>query len=180
METKVCTSCNIEKELSSFYSGFDKRRNQPYSFAICRSCSTQRTKKWRSENKDKEKAIQKRNYQKNGKRYKKNFYENTIKKNWIAYSHKRKQIENRRNSAKNELASKLLEIQNNCCAICLNNFDVVGRYDIDHSHQTGMIRGLLCRKCNSGLHYFEDKEFILKAAKYIQEHPAQNFPLVKY
>jgi hypothetical protein len=180
METKICNVCNIEKELSSFYSIFDKRRNQYNNFASCRSCNKIKTNKWRNENPDKAKEIQRRSTIKNGKKFRKTFYENTIKKNFIAYSQRRKELKNKKNLPREELRKKLLVIQNNSCAICKKDFAKIERYDIDHSHKTGFIRGLLCRKCNSGLHYFENKEFIDKAQVYIKEHPAIKFEKVKY
>lgn len=49
--------------------------------------------------------------------------------------------------------AQMLELQANSCAICQSPFD--GEYHIDHDHKTGKIRGILCRKCNIALGYYE-------------------------
>lgn len=56
---------------------------------------------------------------------------------------------------------KMIEKQNSLCAIC---GDFLLRPCIDHSHQTGKIRGILCQKCNSGLGMFRDSVVYLSAA----------------
>src|SRR5262245_16935978 len=47
----------------------------------------------------------------------------------------------------------LLSKQQNCCAICLKAYKTENHYNfcIDHCHNTGKVRGILCRTCNSGL-----------------------------
>lgn len=176
METKLCNICCVEKEISSFYTFFSKERNQYYTTASCRSCMRIRNNEWKKNNPNASDAIQKRSRKKNGHK----FYLNQVekrKKNWIKYSHQRKTWDSNRNKPKRELVEKLLLFQKNLCGICLMSFE---KYDVDHSHQTGLIRGLLCRKCNSGLHYFENKEFIEKASNYIIKYPALDFPPTKY
>jgi len=57
------------------------------------------------------------------------------------------------------------------CAICKRN-DHVEDLFVDHDHATGMIRGLLCRRCNTGLGFFKDNPAALReAAKYVEEAP---------
>src|ERR1700687_3476995 len=51
------------------------------------------------------------------------------------------------------------------CAICGVNEEVSGgphsKLNIDHDHETGEVRGLLCKSCNIGLGYFEKSKGLL-------------------
>jgi hypothetical protein len=51
-----------------------------------------------------------------------------------------------------EIYLKELEKQDGKCKICNKIMDKVY---VDHDHITGNYRGLLCRKCNCGLGYYE-------------------------
>ncbi len=44
---------------------------------------------------------------------------------------------------------QLLEKQKNVCAICKQNCITGKRLAVDHCHETNVVRGLLCTKCNS-------------------------------
>jgi len=51
----------------------------------------------------------------------------------------------------------LLDKQNGCCAICGYKFgQKKGDIKVDHCHEKGYVRGLLCDLCNRGLGYFKD------------------------
>lgn len=51
----------------------------------------------------------------------------------------------------------------------------VRRLAIDHCHETGKIRGLLCTKCNNALGAFKDNPSLLeKAAEYLRSHGRQS------
>lgn len=49
----------------------------------------------------------------------------------------------------------MLESQSGRCAICLNLPRSGRRFAVDHDHETGVVRGLLCDPCNRHLGYFE-------------------------
>lgn len=54
------------------------------------------------------------------------------------------------------------------CAVCRLSFDHTNGPHVDHDHETGRIRGLLCQGCNLGLGHFKDNELaLLNAAKYL-------------
>jgi len=60
---------------------------------------------------------------------------------------------------------KLLKEQNESCAICgIHNSKLKESLFLDHNHNTGKVRGLLCRKCNSGIGLLGDNMAILKKA----------------
>ncbi|MFA5053580.1 MAG: endonuclease VII domain-containing protein [Parcubacteria group bacterium] len=62
--------------------------------------------------------------------------------------------------------SQLMERQLNRCAICGAEKTQDGRMFpvVDHCHQTGKVRGLLCMNCNQGLGKFKDDPAILRSA----------------
>lgn len=63
----------------------------------------------------------------------------------------------------------LFNKQHGCCAICgVHQSQLKRRLHIDHDHQTGEIRGLLCMKCNRALGYFGDSvEHMTTAIQYL-------------
>lgn len=58
--------------------------------------------------------------------------------------------------------NELLKSQNGCCAIC--NENSLRYLDVDHSHSTKAVRGLLCRQCNLGIGSFKDDPRLLHRA----------------
>lgn len=63
---------------------------------------------------------------------------------------------------------ELVERQNNKCGICGEEFTNYSNVHIDHDHETGLVRGLLCKQHNRGLGFFKDDwELLEKASKWI-------------
>jgi 5-methylcytosine-specific restriction endonuclease McrA len=64
----------------------------------------------------------------------------------------------------------IFERQHGCCAICgKTQAELDHPLEIDQDRATGEIRGLLCRKCNSGIALLgDDIERLKKAIEYLQ------------
>lgn len=57
--------------------------------------------------------------------------------------------------------------QNSLCWICEEEIDLV----VDHDHETGLVRGLLCNLCNTSLGGFKDSiDSLNRAIKYLQQN----------
>lgn len=80
------------------------------------------------------------------------------------YSWKRRNIKITLEDYKN-----LLTAQNNKCAICNTDQSKLKKeLAVDHNHNTGKVRGLLCNRCNSALGLLGDsKDTVIKAHEYL-------------
>jgi len=140
---KFCRKCNQEKPLVEFY--FDLRRNN-YS-SPCKECRkvivAKLNHKWRKDNPERSKVSS---------------YRTKLK---IAYG------------ITPEILESMLQAQDYTCAICraalsLTSTKKIDKPHVDHSHVTGVVRGLLCSTCNTGLGMLKDSPQILaEAIKYL-------------
>ena len=70
---------------------------------------------------------------------------------------------------------KLLEEQNGVCAICFSTCVLNEKLSVDHCHDTGKVRGLLCNNCNTGLGKFKDNIKLLESSVlYLKEATTNN------
>lgn len=71
-----------------------------------------------------------------------------------------------------EQYDEMLEAQDGGCAICKTTDPRgKGRFHVDHCHDTGAVRGLLCQTCNQGIGLLQDSiDVLLDAAKYLGRH----------
>ena len=65
--------------------------------------------------------------------------------------------------------NELFEKQHGSCAICgRHQSELTVSLAVDHCHDSGSIRGLLCYNCNMGLGRFKDsKELLIQALSYL-------------
>jgi hypothetical protein len=172
METKICSKCGEEKEISEFYKS--KTSKSGYRGA-CISCTTEKHKE----------------YYQNNKQY---FYENGVKnrnKNRESYLERSRSYNlNNEHKVRDSYFkrtygislddyNKLLELQKNKCCICGKEevilskikHDKVNNLSVDHDHKTGKVRGLLCGKCNKSIGLLNDDISLLKSAiAYLEKH----------
>lgn len=140
-ESKVCNKCG-ERQSFEMFSKDPKLPDGRHS--TCRSCRTKSRNQWRLNNKDRH------DYKQRSCAYRKKF------------------------NITVEDYDSLLETQGGVCAICGRipednvRFGKVERLSVDHDHDTGNIRGLLCHNCNSAIGFLGDSaENIYKAFLYL-------------
>lgn len=69
-----------------------------------------------------------------------------------------------------ETADLMFAEQGGLCAICQE----AAAEHVDHDHETGAVRALLCFNCNGGLGQFRDDPAVLRAAADYVEHHRDN------
>ena len=88
------------------------------------------------------------------------------------FERRRKHELNRKYKNGHDEYKRLFEEQKGKCAICKSPEN--GRYkslSVDHCHDTGKIRGLLCNNCNRGIGLLQDScEVVESALQYLKEH----------
>lgn len=160
--TKICPVCNTEKNIQDFEK--NKRR--------CKKCRNLQANRWYKENNERMKEQARERYKKDPKKYlerNKKSLNKEKKSEYMKEWHKAN-----KDKVKDYYYKKLYGIsisdfdsiyekQNGGCAICRekkNKKDLC----VDHNHESGEVRGLLCGKCNFGLGQFQDNISILKKA----------------
>jgi hypothetical protein len=67
--------------------------------------------------------------------------------------------------------SELLASQGGVCAICEGSDPVDANWNIDHCHDSGLVRGLLCGHCNRALGLLRDDPYIaIRAHEYLLDY----------
>lgn len=73
----------------------------------------------------------------------------------------------------------LLASQGGGCAICGSNVSDKGRrFHVDHAHDSGRVRGILCGRCNRAMGQFNDDATLCEnAAQYLRRGHLKFFPV---
>lgn len=140
-----CTKCEQVKALAEF--NFSQQRQQYLIY--CKACLV---------------AKNRASFQRNGRRPTPERSE--YLRRWYHEKGRARFLE-RKYGITDEAYTALLEEQCQRCAICLGT-DSNMKLSVDHDHQTGAVRGLLCRACNMGVGIFnEDPAALRRAADYL-------------
>jgi hypothetical protein len=142
---KTCTACSETKPLDAFSphpKASDGRRSQ------CKRCLSKKAMAWRDSNR--ERSLD---------------------------SHLRRTF-----GITLEQYKSLLELQDGGCAVCgvvpdvaievQRKQGIATRLVVDHCHDTGRVRGLLCASCNKGIGHLRDDPALLRlAVQYLEAEP---------
>lgn len=157
---KTCIKCKLEQPPENFSK--DKQAKSGLT-PQCKKCRAENQKKWVASNKEKVKESNRKNREK-----RKAFYDSTEGIICSRRAHLKRMY-----GISLEDYNSMLEKQEGKCAICGNKeMNYKNKVlCVDHNHETGQVRGLLCGLCNSGLGKFrENKNFLNNAIKYIQQY----------
>jgi transketolase len=146
----------------------------------------EKSAKYRRENPEKWKEIDRRSKLKLRQNPEKNLQKLTYQQqyreeNRKALSDKERQ---RRFGITPEGYSDLFKSQNGTCAICkqpetATRLGKVKALAVDHCHRSGVVRGLLCADCNTGIGKLkENKNILLSAIRYLDKHSEQSSNVV--
>lgn len=163
---KECTTCKLMKPLSEFHRS--SRVKSGYVSA-CKSCESIRGRKKYDplknkiryeEKKDEYLATQKEYYKNNKARIQqrsKDYYNRNLEK-WLESGWKQKGILNREGKPFTKIDHmKELERTSGLCEICKSDGTLHKKgLCVDHDHDTGIVRGILCAHCNSAIGHFHD------------------------
>jgi hypothetical protein len=157
---KVCSKCMRNLPVNKFCK---RSQNNSGLCTRCKDCE----KEYRDNHKEEIKAYNAANREEQN--LKKKIYFKTITENGLSKARERnlKHLYNLNATKFIEMVTK----QQNCCAICNKEFKDYSSIAVDHDHFTGKVRGLLCRRCNTGLGQFNDNLCIVENAyKYLRRN----------
>lgn len=140
-EIQKCSTCGCLLDLNNAYPNRTKNSLQ----SKCRKCANEYRKAWLARNKDHELARRKAYYQKN--------------KEHISNQTEEARLKRKYNLSKQELEELKVQLDFRC-QICKRQCELV----VDHCHNTGRRRGLLCNACNHLLGNAKDDIAVLEAA----------------
>lgn len=181
-ETRLCKICKIEKPIEDFLKIKGKRQGR------CKPCRTAYNlekkayrDKWYLENRERLSILNKNYVEKNKDKIQ------AYKAQWHLENKERMNEKSRQNYLNSDrdiwrdkelqkhygitLAERnqILDSQGGGCAICGAKDDVTGKeLSVDHCHETGIVRGILCSLCNTGIGMLgDDSSSVQKALDYL-------------
>jgi hypothetical protein len=152
-----CSKCQESKPTSEFQPAIVKR-----GCGECRPCKYVSKRNWEKENPEKVNEARRLFRDRNIDRHR------AVTKVWRYKNKEKTKCYNlRRYGISLEIYNQMLADQSGRCAICSSKDPGSKRtsfFFVDHCHDTGTVRGLLCHHCNSGLSKFSDNSVTLMSA----------------
>lgn len=91
---------------------------------------------------------------------------------WCAYHYQRRRRLRTKYGISPEDYDLILEVQGGVCTICREPNTTDLPLYVDHDHDSGWVRGLLCNQCNQGLGFFGDNpKNLMRAIGYLASVP---------
>ena len=136
---RECRECGVSKPEDEYHEYKPGRRR-----LMCRPCVLAKKRKWRRENASR---VQRLDHNKH-----------LMRKFGITLDE----------------YERMAEAQGHVCAICgqpegiSHRGNKTSRLAVDHNHETGEVRALLCFKCNTSLGHFENNGLLTRALAYLE------------
>jgi hypothetical protein len=139
-ETKTCPRCEETKPIEEFAPRGGSRPAH-HRQSFCRSCAAARGREWEKENPERT-AERQRKY-----RLRREF------------------------GLTPEEYDAMFKAQGGVCAVCEQpQLGDIKNLAVDHNHETGEVRGLLCNRCNPALAILDDPAWLAAALAYVEAH----------
>ena len=146
---KKCIRCNQEKTTSEFHKDSSAKSGL---YAYCKECARAKTAAWKAADPERSRESQRRSREKRPEVY---WAKNLRDHFGITV----------------EQYQQMFDEQHGCCAVCgLAETEIhpksnrLRRLAVDHCHDTGRIRGLLCNRCNRAIGLFRDSADVIRGA----------------
>ena len=163
---KRCKKCGQVKPIDEFYRANGTRDGHRGS---CRTCEQAQRREWYLAHRDEAIARAKAWQQENSERHLAN--QRARRQRPEVKARERAGHLRRKYGISAEEYQRLFEAQGGRCAICRRAPNPTISLHVDHDHETGAVRGLLCVRCNNGIALFdEDHEVLREIAAYLDAH----------
>jgi hypothetical protein len=161
---KRCSKCCQFKSLDDYHSSIGSSDGRQ---ARCKPCKLEANRVWRQANKGKV-AKSKKNYAfRNWEAIRKHRREYMAGRKVEATEYRRRWNLAKRYGITIDQFTEMLDSQGGRCAVCGAEG---GRQVVDHDHETGMVRGILCVRCNVSIGGLGDSvEGLMLAVRYLEK-----------